>query len=58
MCSLKLTYADGRKIEIIANNIVKMTSILNDDYVAKTRIELNNGDIELVVETIDEINKM
>ncbi|MBP3496874.1 MAG: hypothetical protein J6K33_03465 [Alistipes sp.] len=58
MSSLKLTYADGRKIEIIANNIVKMTSILNDDYVAKTRIELNNGDIELVVETIDEINKM
>lgn len=35
-----------------------MAEILNEDFEAKTRIELKNGCVELVVETIDEIKKM
>lgn len=55
---LRLTYANGQKIEIPESSIIKMTEILNEDFVAKTRIELKNGEVELVVETIDEIKKM
>lgn len=55
MKMLNLTYANGSKFSINSDEISSMHPILNEDFVAKTRIEIKNGKDVLVVETIEEI---
>ena len=54
MKMLNLTYANGSKVSINSDEISSMHPILNEDFVAKTRIEIKGNDV-LVMETIEEI---
>ena len=58
MKMLNLTYANGGKVCINPDEISGIHPILNEDFVAKTRIELKNGKEILVMETIEEIHHM
>ena len=58
MKMLSLTYANGSKVFINSDEISSMHPILNEDFVAKTRIEHKNGKEILVMETIEEIHHM
>lgn len=55
---IKLNLADGQSILINPAQITDMQSIINEDYDAKTHIYLENGKDYLVVETINEIEKI
>ena len=55
MKMLSLTYANGSKVSINSDEISSMHPIINEDFVAKTRIEIKNGKDVLVMETIEEI---
>ena len=55
MKMLNLTYANGSKVSINPDEILGIHPILNEDFIAKTRIEIKNGKDILVVETIEEI---
>ena len=58
MKMLNLTYANGSKVYINPDEISSIHPILNEDFVAKTRIKLKNGKEILVMETIEEIHHM
>lgn len=58
MRMLNLTYANGGKVYVNPDEISCIHPILNEDFVAKTRIELKNGKEILVMETIEEIHHM
>ena len=55
---IKVNLADGQSILINPAQITDMQSIINEDYDAKTHIYLENGKDYLVVETINEIEKI
>lgn len=55
---LNLSYANGCKVSINSNEISVMHPIINEDFEAKTRIELKDGETILVVETIEAIQHM
>ena len=55
---IKLNLADGQSISINSAQIIKMQPIIHEDYDAKTRIYLENGNDYLVVETVNEINQI
>ena len=55
MKMLNLTYANGSKVSINPDEISSMHHILNEDFVAKTRIDIKNGKDILVMETMEEI---
>lgn len=58
MRNLNLSYANGSKVSINSDEILDMHHILHEDYDAKTRIELKNGKVILVIETIEDIRLM
>lgn len=55
---IKLNLADGQSISINPAQIIDMQQIIHEDYDAKTRIYLENGKDYLVVETVNEIEKI
>lgn len=55
---LNLSYVNGCKVSINFDEISVMHPIINEDFEAKTRIELKGGDTILVVETIEAIQHM
>ncbi len=55
---IKLNLADGQSISINSAQIIKMQPIIHEDYDAKTYIYLENGKDYLVVETVNEIEKI
>lgn len=55
---IKLSLADAQSISINPAQIIDMQPIIHEDYDAKTHIYLVNGKDYLVVETINEIEKI
>lgn len=55
---IKLNLADGQSISINAAQIIEMQPIIHEDYDAKTHIYLENGKDYLVLETVNEIEKI
>ena len=55
---IKLSLADGQSISINPAQIIDMQPIIHEDYDAKTHIYLENGKDYLVVETVNEIEKI
>ncbi len=57
MKTIEVTLVSGQRILIPTSNIARITPISNEDFDAKTRIELKVGGVELVMESIAEVNK-